>query len=58
MPNESDPDFWLYRWQFNKQGQWIDSITDEERKLPPIEHHKREWCSCPLCKPERWVVER
>lgn len=49
-----EPDFWLYHWQFDGSGEWIDSLTGKPRELPPIEQHKRDWCSCPLCKPELW----
>jgi hypothetical protein len=54
MSRKVEPDFWLYRWQFDDRGRWIDSITQEERELPPIEQHKREWCHCPLCDPKLW----
>jgi hypothetical protein len=54
MPRKVEPDFWLYSFQF-EESDWIDSISGKPRELPPVEQHKREWCQCPLCKPERYA---
>lgn len=54
-----EPDFFLYRWQCNDVGEWIDSRSPDPtnpiiRPLPPIEEHKRDWCQCILCQPDRY----
>ena len=47
------PDFWLYHWQIDEEGNWRDSYR-QIRDLPPAEQHRRDWCYCPLCRPDRY----
>jgi hypothetical protein len=53
-----EPDFFLWRWQCDDDGSWIDSIYKLPRELPPVEQHRRDWCQCALCQPEHYSALR